>query len=162
MKKLVFFFLLITFQLSSQEKIQEVLKKFNTESIPYITADSLHTLSGAILLDARERKEFQVSHLKNALFVGYQKFDVKKTAKMLPDKNATIVVYCTLGVRSEDIAEKLKKAGYTNVLNLFGGILEWKNHDYKVYDAKEKATEKVHVCTKYWGQWLKKGEKIYE
>jgi len=33
-------------------------------------------------------------------------------------------VYCSLGIRSEVIAKKLKKAGYTNVFNLYGGIFE--------------------------------------
>ena len=162
MKKLVFLFLFTSISIFSQEKISVVLKKLNTESIPYISVDSLHKLSKVVILDAREKREFAVSHLKNATFVGYQNFSIEKTTKMLPDKNETIIVYCTLGVRSEDIAEKLKNAGYTNVLNLFGGILEWKNKDYKVFDSKEKETEKVHVCNAYWGQWLKKGKKVYE
>ena len=76
-------------------------------------------------------------------------------------KNTKIVVYCSLGIRSEDIAEKLKKAGYTNVLNLYGGIFEWKNNNYNVFSSGGKATEKVHTFSKEWSKWLLKGEKIY-
>lgn len=162
MKKLFLVFVLTSVSVFSQEKIKDVLKKYNTESIPYIKVDSLQKLSNIILLDAREKREFEVSHLQNSIYVGYDNFDLQKVQKTVPNKNAKIVVYCTLGVRSEDIAEKLKKAGYTNVLNLFGGIFEWKNKGNRVFDAKEEETENVHVCNKYWSQWLKKGTKIYE
>lgn len=162
MKRFWILFFFTSLSVFSQEKIKDVLKKYNTESVPYIKVDSLQTLSDPILLDAREPREFEVSHLKNAIYVGYDKFNLKKIKKVLPNKNATIVVYCTLGVRSEDIAEKLKKAGYTKVLNLFGGIFEWKNKGNRVFNAEEKETENVHVCNQYWSQWLKKGTKVYE
>ncbi|TVZ56833.1 rhodanese-related sulfurtransferase [Lutibacter sp. Hel_I_33_5] len=173
MKKIVFLFVLISLNSFSQESLKDLLKKYNTESVPYISVDSLKKITkkpfdstladnNIILLDAREKKEYKVSHLKNALFVGYDKFNLKKTTKNLPNKNAKIVVYCSLGVRSEIVAEKLKKAGYTNVLNLYGGIFEWKNNGNTVFNSKEKSTEKVHTCTKEWSQWLVKGEKVYE
>ena len=162
MKKIVFLLLLISINSFSQNNLKDLLKKYNTESVPYISVDSLQAISkDVILLDAREKKEFSVSHLKNAQFVGYDKFNLKKTIKKLPNKNAKIVVYCSLGVRSEDVAEKLKKAGYTNVLNLYGGIFEWKNDGNKVFTSKNKETEKVHTCTQEWSKWLLKGEKIY-
>lgn len=162
MRTFLFILFLTSTSVFAQEKISDVLKKYNSETIPYIQVDSLQKLSNVIILDAREKREFSVSHLPNSVFVGYQNFDLKKVKKMLPDKNASIVVYCTLGVRSEDIAEKLKKAGYTKVLNLFGGIFEWKNKGYRVLDTKNNETENVHVCNTYWSQWLKKGKKIYE
>lgn len=163
MKNAIFFFLLISINTFSQSNLKNLLKKYNTESVPYISVDTLQTISdNVILLDAREKKEFKVSHLKNAQFVGYEKFNLKKTIKKLPNKNAKIVVYCSLGVRSEDVAEKLKKAGYTNVLNLYGGIFEWKNNGNTVYNSKEIATEKVHTFNLDWSKWLLKGEKVYE
>lgn len=163
MKKTVLLFVFISCNLFSQSDLKQLLKKYNQETIPYISVDSLQKIANAvILLDAREENEFQTSHLKNALYVGYEKFKLKKTIKKLPNKNAKIVVYCSLGVRSEDVAEKLKKAGYTNVLNLYGGIFEWKNNNNKVFNSEEKETEKVHTCTQEWSKWLVKGEKVYE
>jgi len=159
---LTFSIFLLTFSIHAQKNLSGLLKEMNQETIPYIYVDSLHTIStDVILLDAREKNEYKVSHLKGAKFVGYNKFNLKKTIKSLPDKNAKIVVYCSLGVRSEDIGEQLKNAGYTNVLNLYGGIFEWKNNDYKVYNKKEKETEKVHAFDKNWGIWLLKGTKVY-
>lgn len=141
----------------------DVLNRFNTRSIPYITVEELAMpKTNAILLDARENKEFQVSHLKNAIPVGFDDFNLKETLQNLPDKKATIVVYCTLGVRSEIIGEQLKQQGFINVLNLYGGIIEWKNKNFTVFDKDENETENIHVGNAYWSQWLLKGEKIYD
>ena len=148
----------------SQKNLKQLLKKYNTESVPYISVNDLKKeTEKVILLDSREPKEFKVSHLQNATCVGYDNFDLNKTIQKLPtDKNTKIVVYCSLGIRSEDVAEKLKKAGYTNVYNLYGGIFEWKNQDNTVVNSKNKPTKKVHTFNKDWSKWLLKGEKIYE
>jgi len=162
MKKLVCLFLLISASGFAQSDLNELLKKYNTESVPYIYVDSLKQVtSKVILLDAREKKEYKVSHLQNAQYVGYEQFDLQKTVKLIPNKAATVVVYCSLGVRSEDIAEKLKTAGYENVFNLYGGIFEWKNKDNPVVNTKGKETSKVHAFSKEWGVWLQKGKKVY-
>ena len=164
MKKLVFFFLLVSISSFSQKNLKQLLKKFNTESVPYISVDDLKKeTEKVILLDAREPKEFKVSHIQNATCVGYDNFNLNKTIKKLPtNKDTKIVVYCSLGIRSEDVAEQLKKAGYTNVYNLYGGIFEWKNDDNTVVNSKNKSTNKVHTFNKDWSKWLLKGEKIYE
>lgn len=164
MKKLTILFLFISLTAFSQESIKEVLKKYNNESVAYISSERIKHLNSksSFLLDARELREYEVSHIKNAIHVGYNKFDLEATTKQIPNKNAFIVVYCTLGVRSEDIAEKLKEAGYTNVFNHFGGIVDWKNKGNIVVDGKGKETQRVHVSSKFWGKWLKKGRKVYE
>ncbi|WP_282123696.1 rhodanese-like domain-containing protein [Algibacter mikhailovii] len=146
-----------------QKKLSKLLKQENTESIPYITVDSLANHANSyVLLDSREKQEYETSHIKNALFVGYDNFNLDHITKQLPDKNADIVVYCSLGIRSEDIAEHLKKVGYTNVMNLYGGIFEWKNHDLPVYNQAEKETDSVHTFSKSWSKWLQKGIKVYD
>lgn len=156
--------MLISITIQTQNGLDVVLKKFNQQSVPYITVDSLKKVcNDVIVLDAREHKEYNVSHIQNAVYVGYDNFDLKKTVKQLPkSKNTKIVVYCSLGVRSEDIGEQLQKVGFTNVTNLYGGIFEWKNQGNKVYNSKNNPTEKVHAFDKEWGVWLKKGIKIYE
>jgi len=116
----------------------------------------------AIILDSRELKEYEVSHIKDAIQVGYDHFNIEIIEKQVKDKSKTIVVYCSVGIRSEDIGEKLEKAGYTNVYNLFGGIFEWKNKDRIVYNTEEKPTENVHTFSKEWSKWLLKGIKIYD
>ncbi len=147
----------------SQDSISELLKTYNSESIPYISVQELAIPNtDTILLDARELAEYKVSHLQNAIHVGYDDFDIATVTEKITDRSTKIVVYCSLGVRSEDIAEDLKKAGYTNVYNLFGGIFEWKNNDLTVYNDEDEPTENVHAFSKKWSQWLLKGNKIYD
>lgn len=161
MKKLCILFLLISASAFGQKKLDKLLNKFNKNNVPYISVDTLAT-TNAVLLDARETKEYKVSHIKNAICVGYDQFDLQKTITNLPkDKNAKIVVYCSLGIRSEIVADKLIKEGYTNVYNLYGGIFEWKNNNFQVQDTLGNSTEKVHTFNKDWSKWLKKGKKVY-
>lgn len=154
----------LVFHLSySQKTVPEVLKKYNNQSIPYISVNTLAlSNSQSIVLDAREIKEYRVSHIKNAIHVGYDDFDIKSVQTKIPNKDSKIIVYCSIGIRSEDIAEKLKKVGYTHVLNLYGGLFEWKNKDFKIYNSKGKVTDSVHVYSKFWSKWLVKGIKIYD
>ncbi|MDB4273842.1 rhodanese-like domain-containing protein [Algibacter sp.] len=147
----------------AQKKLSKLLKQQNTESIPYISVEAVQNESeDIILLDSREEKEFKTSHLKNAIYVGYDFFNLDSVKSKLKNKNSKIVVYCSLGVRSEDVAEKLKKAGYSNVYNLYGGIFEWKNNDLEVLNSNEKPTDSIHTYSKAWSKWLKKGVKVYE
>ncbi len=109
-------------------------------------------------LDAREQREFDVSHIEGAYHVGYDHFNLS-TVKSIPT-DARLIVYCSVGYRSEKVAEKLQKAGFKNVSNLYGGIFEWVNQGHAVYD-KRGPTTRVHAYDQVWGVWLKRGEKVY-
>jgi rhodanese-related sulfurtransferase len=163
MKLIVFiFFSLLALSMSAQDSLDNLLKQYNTNAVPYISAQELAMpKTEAIILDARERSEYDISHLKNAIFIGYNHFSLEQTTQKLQDKNQTIVVYCSLGIRSETIANQLKKAGYTNIKNLYGGIFEWRNKGFKVYNSEDKKTDSIHAFSKAWSKWLTKGTKVY-
>ena len=114
-----------------------------------------------IIIDAREPAEFKVSHLESAINIGFNDFssEVKLLQKL--NKNIPIIVYCSLGIRSEGMGEKLKKSGFTNVKNLYGGIFEWKNAGYPVIDSTGTETENVHTFSKMWSKYLHAGNPIY-
>ncbi|PWL40316.1 rhodanese-like domain-containing protein [Flagellimonas aquimarina] len=156
-------FLLVSITSSyAQTFISEILENFNNNTIEYVSVEKLNDMGKSLLLDAREKEEFEISHLKNAIWIGYETFEIARVLKLVPNKEALLVVYCSIGVRSEDIGEKLEKAGYTNVKNLYGGIFEWKNKGYPVYDTDNMETQKVHAYSKYWGSLLTNAEKIYQ
>ena len=163
MRKILILFLVASSTTFAQKKLDKLLNKWNNKNVSYMSVETLAMpKTKAILLDAREEKEYNVSHIKDALFVGYTDFKIQETLKKLPkDRNTKIVVYCSLGIRSEKIANKLIKEGYMNVYNLYGGIFEWKNAGFQVIDAFGNSTEKVHTFNESWGKWLKKGEKVY-
>ncbi len=137
-----------------------MLNKLLKHTVPEISVDSLsRCVANVVLLDAREANEYQVSHLQNARYVGYNEFSIETVQNI--DKAAPVVVYCSVGYRSEKVTEKLKAAGFTNVSNLYGGIFEWKNQQHAVVDEQGTVTEKIHAYSKLWGIWLKNGKKIY-
>ena len=155
--------LLIGSQLFAQKSIDKLLKKYNDNSVAYITPQELaKPKTEVILLDSRELKEYNTSHLKNSIHVGYDYFNINNVEEIIPNKNAKIVVYCSVGIRSESIGDSLKKAGYKHVKNLYGGIFEWKSNDFPVYNKTEKETDSIHTFNKVWSKWLKKGIKVYE
>jgi 3-mercaptopyruvate sulfurtransferase SseA len=75
-------------------------------------------------------------------------------------KDTEIIVYCSVGFRSGSVAKKLIKNGYTNVLNLYGGLFEWSNQELPLVDNDGKPTLKIHTYNKKWGKWVEKGEKV--
>tara|TARA_R110000850_G_scaffold257092_2_gene383330 strand:- start:220 stop:672 length:453 start_codon:yes stop_codon:yes gene_type:complete len=147
----------------AQDSLANLLKRYNTKHIPYITVQELAMpKTNYKILDAREPDEYLVSHLKNAVFVGYKDFKIETILNEIPNKNDTIVVYCSLGIRSETISKKIQDKGYTAVYNLYGGIFEWKNNDFPVYNKQNKKTDSIHAFSKMWGKWLNKGVKVYD
>jgi rhodanese-related sulfurtransferase len=136
------------------------LKMLLSRDVPEITvSDAAKHRNQYLFLDAREQKEYNVSHLPNTRFIGYNGFDIAAMKGIEKDKH--LVIYCSIGKRSEDITRKLKKWGYTNVQNLYGGIFEWVNSGNTVYDLHNKPTDKVHAYGKIWGRFLDKGTKVY-
>lgn len=161
MKYLTLIFMFIFSFNYGQNSISKVLKLYNSEKIPYIKVEDAIKLKSALFLDAREIEEFNTSHIYGAVYVGYKEFNPELILEKIKDKNIPIIVYCSIGVRSERIGAKLFKLGYTNIFNLYGGIFEWKNNDNIVVDNSGKETEDIHTYNKHWSKYLTKGNKIY-
>ncbi|NNE54838.1 MAG: rhodanese-like domain-containing protein [Flavobacteriales bacterium] len=105
-----------------------------------------------IILDARESEEYRVSHIPGAIHVGYRQFD-PKSLESIP-KEASIVVYCSIGYRSEKIAGRIQDAGFKHVENVFGSIFEWTNRGYPLVDARGEPTERLHTYSRKWSRWV--------
>ena len=112
-----------------------------------------------LFLDTRTLKEFNTSHIENARYVGYRKSNLEHIQDV--PKDTSIIVYCSIGIRSQEIDKRLKQAGYTDVYNLYGGIYQWVNDGLPVFNDCGKTNE-VHAYSRNWGIWLQKGDKIYE
>lgn len=79
--------------------------------------------------DIREDHEFAVDHARGAyhLSKGTLERDIET---VVPDKEATIVLYCGGGFRSALAADALQEMGYTNVRSMKGGIRAWREAGY--------------------------------
>lgn len=86
-------------------------------------AKALMDSETVIVLDVRTQAEYDGGHIKDAVLL--DSGDVSaKAATVLPDKNATILVYCRSGNRSATASKLLIEMGYTRVMD-FGGIIDW-------------------------------------
>jgi rhodanese-related sulfurtransferase len=118
-------------------------------------------MKDATILDARAIEEFQVSHIPGAKWIGDGKPDAAILAKIPKDK--PVVIYCSIGYRSEKMGERLKKSGFSKVYNLYGSIFEWANENLPLKNASGAPTKEVHVYNKSWGKWMENKDytKIY-
>jgi len=163
--KVVFFLALVqAFSLSTNQSTAQsiayktLLSTLYDADFPVIKVREIKDLEDFQVLDTREKKEYEVSHLYGAKWVGFDAFDLKNVANL--DKNKPVLVYCTVGARSEAIGKKLSDAGFSQVLNLYGGIIQWSNEGRPVY-VNNSPTDSVHTYSKSWGIWLDQGEKVY-
>ncbi len=76
-----------------------------------------------ILIDARRKDEFSISHISGAKNIPYNSKDpLKYLINIKPDN--PIIVYCSVGYRSSILAKKLQDMGFTKVYNLEGSIFK--------------------------------------
>ncbi|MDQ3291584.1 MAG: rhodanese-like domain-containing protein [Bacteroidota bacterium] len=147
-----------------QKAFDKQLSLLYKKTVPFIRptklASEIKENPNLILLDTRSPAEFAVSHLPKALFLNYDHFTLDQVKYIAPE--TPIVIYCSVGVRSENIGEKLLQAGYKNVRNLYGGIFAWKNEGHSVVNGENILTDSVHTYNRYWAIWLKKGIKVYD
>ena len=141
-----------------QDKLEGMLRF----DVPVLNVREARTAADSVVfLDTREPQEYAVSHLPGALLLGYDRPDYT-VLDTLP-KDTPLVLYCSVGYRSERMARTLRKRGFTDVRNLYGSIFEWVNAGYPVVDRAGYPTDRVHTYNKKWSRWVETGEveKVY-
>lgn len=86
-------------------------------------AKALMDAGGVIVVDVREQHEYDEKHIEGALLLPVGKIATDAPA-LLPDKDATILIYCNSGNRTITASDTLRGMGYTDVRD-FGGIINW-------------------------------------
>jgi UPF0176 protein len=98
---------------------------------PYVTAEELHAIltSGeeVHIVDMRNSYEHEVGHFEGSVLPPFTHFrDLKQAVNTLEDlKHKPVITVCTGGVRCEKAAGYLLKRGFTNVRQLYGGIVTY-------------------------------------
>jgi len=80
-------------------------------------------------IDVREDHEFAKDHAKGARHLGRGILE-RDIETVVPDKQASIVLYCGGGYRSALAADALQQMGYTNVVSMNGGMTAWRDAGY--------------------------------
>ncbi|HEX3053768.1 MAG TPA: molybdopterin-synthase adenylyltransferase MoeB [Aggregatilineaceae bacterium] len=75
-----------------------------------------------VLLDVREPYELTISHLDRALHIPMS--EMSQRWQEIP-RDQPVVVFCHSGVRSVNLIMQLVEVGYTNLINMQGGINAW-------------------------------------
>ena len=78
----------------------------------------------AVVLDVREQSEYDEGHIPGAVLLPGGSIDEDTAAAVIPEKSATVLVYCRSGNRSKTASSALAELGYTGVCE-FGGINTW-------------------------------------
>jgi len=76
-----------------------------------------------ILVDVRTQEEYIEEHIPGALLVPVDELE-SLAPEMIPDKEATYIIYCRSGNRSATAAQQLIELGYQNIYDM-GGIIDW-------------------------------------
>ena len=99
--------------------------KKNITEISPSDAAAAQKSGGAVIVDVRDKEEFEENHVPDALNLsrGTIEFEV---AERFPDRDTTIICQCGGGGRSALAAESLQKMGYKNVRSMAGGFRAWK------------------------------------
>lgn len=100
-------------------KAQSVVRNVTVDQF-----DALRRGTNAVVLDVRTQAEFVDGHLEGAVLLDYRAPDfAEKVAKL--DKSKQYLVHCAAGGRSARACTKMESLGFTNLVNLEGGLGAW-------------------------------------
>lgn len=104
-----------------------------------------------VLIDVRAPEEFEVSRIRGAKRAASEHDALQVLMNI--DKDYPIVLYCSVGYRSAQLADKLRRRGYSKVFNLEGAIFQWANEGRPVYSDSGRVY-RVHPYDRRWGRLL--------
>lgn len=151
MKSKLLSLLLLSFLfLSCQGQTSPSVKTIDVKTF----ADKLNATSNPQLLDVRTPAEFSSEHIDNAVNVNWNADDFVTKANQY-DKTKPIFVYCKVGGRSAQAANKLVELGFKEVYNLEGGIMKW------IASGNAQKTEKIiGICDQEYNELLNSSKRV--
>jgi len=109
---------------------RELLQRVKAE-ITEVDARDVQQRNGAVLVDVRERDEWEEGHIPGAIHIPRGNLE-SRIENAVPDRSSKLVVYCASGARSAFGAKALGELGYEDVSSLSGGFTDWKRNGYEV------------------------------
>jgi rhodanese-related sulfurtransferase len=96
------------------------------DDVGTLKAIQLINKENAVLLDVRDAKQYTGQKIANALHCTASDFEAH-LGKLLPKKDKPVILYDERGLRARSAATELKKAGYTTIYHLQGGLNAWRD-----------------------------------
>jgi rhodanese-related sulfurtransferase len=119
--------LLIGLALGSGFMLLLPLFKKSAGGVPNLTAAEAVTLinrSNALVLDVRDDAEFASGHIAEAMHIPLADLPAR-IAELKKYQHKTILLNCQRGMRSAKACDILRKAEFTQLNNLHGGLNAW-------------------------------------
>jgi sulfur-carrier protein adenylyltransferase/sulfurtransferase len=110
----------------NRDQLIALAKSQIVETTPQALSQRLGNGASPLVVDIREREEYEQGHVPGALFIprGFLELRIEQHAY---DPATPIVLYCAGGVRSALAARNLQEMGYTRVESLIGGFGGWRS-----------------------------------
>ncbi|MFH5835768.1 rhodanese-like domain-containing protein [Proteiniclasticum sp. C24MP] len=109
-------------------------EKNSEATVQVISADEAKKMMDeeeVIIVDVRTKAEYAEAHIDGAVLLTLDTIP-DKAEEILPDKDATYLLYCRSGNRSNQAAKELVRMGYQEIYD-FGGIIDW---DYETVSGE--------------------------
>ncbi len=111
-------------ELQEQQKMEDK-KRQSRQALRFQSGlDAWKTTEGAVLIDVREREDYDKDHIPGSIFLDLRTIP-SEIESAVPDHSTPIFVYCYRGSRSSQAEALIREAGYENVTNI-GGIEWWR------------------------------------
>ncbi len=118
-------------------------------------AEKLKNTKNPQLVDVRTPEEYSTGHIDNAKNINWNGNDFVANAEKL-DKSKPVFVYCKVGGRSAQAADKLAGMGFTEIYNLDGGIMKW-NASKGNAPINSKI---IGICDQEYGELIKSSDRV--
>ena len=100
-----------------------------TGAMQVSAADAVRLINrGALVIDVRKPEDFAAGHIVNARNVALEKLQQGDDA-IKKQKDKILLTVCATGATAGRAADLLRRAGYTNVFNVRGGLASWRSEN---------------------------------
>ncbi|GGX20806.1 rhodanese-like domain-containing protein [Aquimarina muelleri] len=118
--KIIIIIVVLSILSCNQAKTKSVIEVITVEEM-----DSLLQMEKVQLIDVRTPQEYAEGYIEGASNIDFRNENFEELILKV-DKTKPVAVYCAKGGRSSKCSEFMKKAGFTKIYDLDGGITEWK------------------------------------
>lgn len=101
------------------------------KDIDAVTAQAALKKEKVVLLDVRTPEEYSQGHIPGAQLMDFHGEHFNEELVKL-DPNATYIVYCASGNRSQKAAQMMKEKSFQNVSNVLGGFQAWQSQQLPI------------------------------
>lgn len=133
--------------MATYTEVLRTVKSSIKEVTPVQVNDLLLKTAPPVVIDVRERDEYDAGHIKGSVFIP-RGFLEMKVEDAVPDHEAPVVVYCAGGLRSAFAAKAMQDLGYRNVVSMSGGFGQWKQRGLP-FELAEADGNKVDLFKRY-------------